>query len=160
MTKAAAEPPEDFRSRFRRHLPRSNDLTLIVLKGHLLLEELIDGIIADSLSNPTALTPARLTIFQRLRLARALVNKVLDGPLDSAEKLNTLRNRMAHHLEPPQFERDVTAFLRTLEDLEVPVTKYEEMSTARRLKEAIAFLCGHLSGWRQGYAAVRRLDPA
>lgn len=82
---------------------------------------------------------------------------VLDDLLDSAEKLNTLRHRIAHHLEPPQLERHVAEFLRLLEDPEVPVAEFEMESTSKRLKRAIAFLCGKLSGWREGYAAARRL---
>ena len=38
-----ARTDEDFEDRFRRHFPRrSNDLTLIVLKGHLLMEEAVN----------------------------------------------------------------------------------------------------------------------
>lgn len=71
MAQAPATPPEDFVTRFRRHLPRSNDLILIVLKGHLLMEEVLDGLIFEQLLNPAALDQVRLTLFERLRRARA-----------------------------------------------------------------------------------------
>ena len=38
----------DFEGRFRRHFPRrSNDVALVVLKGHLLLEESVNRVLVD-----------------------------------------------------------------------------------------------------------------
>src|ERR1700751_3445728 len=96
---------EDFQDRFRRHMPRSNDLTLIVLKGHLLMEEQINRLITISLPNPGALEQARPNLFLRLAIARALYKpRTFDSLFNAAEALNTLRNRLAHHLEHPQIE--------------------------------------------------------
>jgi hypothetical protein len=88
----ATFPPEarDFEDRFRKHLPRSSDLTLVVLKGHLLMEEQIDGLISDLLPNPDALALARPNLFFRLRLARALLSPgTLRELLDAAESSST-----------------------------------------------------------------------
>jgi hypothetical protein len=66
---------EDFEDRFRRHLPKLKDLTLIVLKGHLVIEEAVNRFIGSLLPNPDALPsgPTGLTCFQRMRLLRALL---------------------------------------------------------------------------------------
>jgi hypothetical protein len=118
---------------------------------------LIDGIIAEMLPNPGALKSANLSFLNRLHLARALLPpSALNDALAAVEKLNTLRNRMAHRLESPQFEQDIDGFLRLQEDRQVSVAEYEKESRAKRLKRAIAFLCGRLCGWRDGYAATQR----
>ena len=65
-------PASDFETHLRRCLPGSNDLGLIILTGHLLLEEEIDGLIFENLANPAALQQAGLSFPQRLCLARAL----------------------------------------------------------------------------------------
>jgi hypothetical protein len=148
---------DDFRGRFRRFLPRSKDLTLIVLKGHLLVEEAINGLIDEHLSNPAALASARLGFAQRLAVLRALLSEgAFEHWLDSAEKLNTLRNRMAHQLAPPQLERHIAEFLRTLEDPDVPSGEFEREAISKRLRRAIALLCGVLNGCREGYSAAKQ----
>jgi hypothetical protein len=154
----ATFPPEagDFEDRFRKYLPRSSDLTLVVLKGHLLMEEQVDGLISDLLPNPDALEQARPNLYIRLRLARALLSPgTLGELLDAAEKLNSLRNKLVHRLEPPEIAHHVDDFIRPLEDPDAPIAEFESQPVARRLKRCIALLCGSFSGFRQGYGAAR-----
>jgi hypothetical protein len=149
------ESRDNFEERFRKHLPRSNDLVLITLKGHLLMEEQINCLLDVFLPNPRALDPARPNLFLRLRLVRALLDAGnVDRFLDAAEALNTLRNRFAHHLDHPQIEAYITGFLRLLEGPE-EITEFEKEPTARRLKRCIAALCGVLYGFGRGWAAGR-----
>jgi hypothetical protein len=61
---------EEVEARFRRHLPISNR-TLIVLKGHLLMEESVNEFLASLLPNPAALDLAKLNLSTRIRLVRA-----------------------------------------------------------------------------------------
>jgi hypothetical protein len=144
----------EFEDRYRRHLPRSSDLTLIILKGHLLVEEEINDVISDLLHNPAALAAGKLTCYQRIRLLRALLPK---GPIndffDTVEKLNTLRNGIGHHLDPPQIESRIEAFVRLFEDPEIPIVDFQREPLARRLKRSIGYLCGKMHGIHKGYVA-------
>jgi hypothetical protein len=54
---------EDPKRRFLRLIPKSNDLTLVVLKGHLLIEEQLDFFIERITREPKALNGARLIFF-------------------------------------------------------------------------------------------------
>jgi hypothetical protein len=82
-----------------------DDGTVLVLKGHLVLEELIRIKIQRTLKNPEYLVKGNLGFYQVLCLARALFD---DMPLndertsvwDVVEAWNTLRNRLAHRLAP------------------------------------------------------------
>jgi hypothetical protein len=56
--------------------------------------------------------------------------------IDAAEKLNTLRNRLAHHLDPPQIEVLVRDFLLLCEEPNDPA-----VPLIRRLKRAIVYVC-------------------
>jgi len=99
----------DFEGRFRRHFPRrSNDFALVVLKGHLLMEESVNRLLAALLYRPEAIEGANLRFHQKLCLIRALApvgpNGVVFRFADAAEKLNTMRNRLAH-LNYPQRRR-------------------------------------------------------
>ena len=109
------EMPEEERESlhyFLRHMPyQESDLTLIVLKGHLLLEQKVREFINERMLNPEALKAARLTSHQAICLAEALTlpnddPKVLWSIL---RNVNTLRNDLAHNLAPQKVERLVRA---------------------------------------------------
>lgn len=146
---------EDAENRFRRHLSNLRDVTLIVLKGHLLAEEQLNEWLSLQLSNPGALTAGRFSFSQRLCLARALVRQGhCDDLFDHVGKLNTLRNKFAHRLEPDQLDLQIKNFLRGIESPAAPVEEFEKEPTSRRLKRCIALLCGQLAGMREGAAVI------
>jgi hypothetical protein len=147
-----------YEARFKQHMPRSNDLTLIVLKGHLLLEEAIDTLLVVLLRNATALKPARLSFFARLCLVRALLPQN-DGMMKAAEGLNALRNKLAHHLGHPQVERLTNDFLDHFEnqnhiDPDDP-PNFDCIPVARRLKRYIVMLCAYFHGYAVGVDATK-----
>jgi hypothetical protein len=158
----------DFEGRFRRHFPRrSNDFTLVVLKGHLLLEESVNHLLAALLRKPEAIESASLRFRQKLCLIRALAPegaKSLEDPegpgwifriLDAVEKLNTMRNKLTHHLDHPQIEALVRDFLSLCEEWEDP-NEPEAVPLIRRLKQSIAFVCAACEAISEGISAVER----
>ncbi len=88
---------------FLLHMPDNDaDVTMVVLKGHLLIEQRIREFIAERMLAPEALTEARLSAHQAICLAEALTL-----PNDEPQKLwaflrqvNSLRNTLAHRLDP------------------------------------------------------------
>jgi hypothetical protein len=138
----------DFDSRFRRHFPRrSNDFALVVLKGHLLLEESANRLLAALLRRPEAIESANLRFHQKLCLIRGLLPGSEVGSfsrlLDAAEKLNALRNRLAHHLDYSQIEAQVRTFLSLCEEPEDPEEPddLQAVPLVRRLRWAVVFVC-------------------
>jgi hypothetical protein len=86
---------------------RTEDGTLIVLKGHLVLEELIRAKLEAAVQDPVALRKANLSFFKLLCLARAIYGEISDGAVEDPQNLwdvveawNALRNRLAHRIEP------------------------------------------------------------
>lgn len=55
-----------------KHLPRTHHTTLLVLKGHLLMEELVNDLVVILLPNPATFDPATIHLHSRIRLAEAL----------------------------------------------------------------------------------------
>ena len=86
---------------FFRHMPDDDsDITLVVLKGHLLIEQKIREFIAERMLTPEALIDAHLTSHQAICLADALTLEN-DNPRilwSVLRKLNSLRNQLAHNL--------------------------------------------------------------
>jgi len=98
-------PPEERESirYFLTHMPEmDSDLTLVVLKGHLLIEQKIREFISERVLSPAAVDEAHLTSYQALCLAEALTlpNDEPKRLWSILRKLNALRNKLAHKLDP------------------------------------------------------------
>lgn len=89
-----------------RHLPHYQEpATLILLKGHLLVEELLRGYIDRRLPNPSAFKHDQFLFAKILLLCRALSPpKMKTWAFDAAKKLNDIRNEIAHELEPEELQ--------------------------------------------------------
>jgi hypothetical protein len=143
----------NFERRFKRHFARANDFAVIVLKGHLLLEESVNHWLEGLLHRPEAIEGANLRFRQKLCLIRSLIKAPHHYTLrmiDAAEKLNTIRNKLAHHLDPPQIEVLVTDFIDLVGELDQQILNDPAVPQVRRLKDAIAFVCGHFEEGSRG----------
>lgn len=145
-------------ARFLKHLPRSQDLMLVVLKGHLLIEEEINEILTIMLNEPSALFDAHLSFRQRLAVLRSVVGSEGNQHFryDALQKLNVLRNELAHNLEPKELDRRVKMFLEQIEDPESEEA-LSELTLCERLKRCIALLCGELAGWQRARRSFETL---
>src|SRR4051794_1270108 len=88
------------------HLSVPTDTIILLLKGHLIIEEQINWVLEGILARPEALRGGRFSFSQRLRLVSAVhaipFNK---NTLAAAEELNTIPNRLAHHLDPGDLDK-------------------------------------------------------
>lgn len=138
--------------RVREHLPAGNDLTLVALKGHLLVEEALDDLIAIACSEPHHLEKLNLPFRFKPTLARALFGHLLwPGLWPLIDALNTVRNNLAHHLDSPLLQQKVMRFLsvrrehaRLLHD--PPVDPKDPSAIADRFRADVSLLIGQLTG--------------
>lgn len=88
--------------RFIERLPHGQDIDLVILKAHLLIEEEVNAIIRARLDNPDVLlAEERFESGYRLRLAQAFFKSDFQPWLwKSLAQLNKLRNRVAHNIDP------------------------------------------------------------
>lgn len=63
---------DELLTRFKKHYPKGRDLTLIILKSHLLVEERVNQLIDASFPKPEFIYKARFGFLQRLRVLQAL----------------------------------------------------------------------------------------
>ena len=139
--------------RIKRLLPRSHDPTLVLLKGHLLVEEQLFAYIVAHCQDATKLEDARLTFAQKLRLAQALSGDL--SIAHSLEKLNALRNRMAHRVEVPDFDNRLDDYLKAWAEDEFVKAKTNRGRT-RDLRNTLIVQIAMLAGMSRGVQAVRR----
>jgi len=105
--------------RFTRIMPSSSDIELNLLKGHLLIEEVLTAVIQAGLRRPEHLSFKRMHFSAKAKLARA-VFKGLDEPWvwKAVGLLNDARNSLAHGLdsyETADLIRKFEAYVRSQE---------------------------------------------
>ena len=99
LTSADAHAIASFK-KFYMLLPKSDDVALLILKLHLLVEEQVRAFVDERLPNAAALEDAKLGCHQAICLAEALSTETIHAKVwEAARKLNSLRNHIAHTLE-------------------------------------------------------------
>jgi len=153
-------------ARHKAHLPDGNDLTLLILKGHLLVEECVDELIEVSCPEPKAIFDGRAPMFHmKVRIARAMTTHVMfPGLWPMVDALNTLRNDLAHRLDSPELVNEVVEFM-NLRQSNMGVLSDTGPATdanwsLERLRSDISLLIAQLyaraAGIRQ---VVKKLEP-
>lgn len=133
---------------YRQMLPKSDDLSLVVLKGHLIIEEMLYAIAQEHCANPAALEKAKLSFAQLHQLVCALSKlPIMDTCSPAIGLLNTIRNQLVHNLEP----RELEARLAALQDMCSPEggvypPGYVKPTELPRIAEGcICFIIGQLN---------------
>lgn len=138
--------------RVRKHLPAGTDLTLVTLKGHLLVEEALDGLIATACSEPHHLENVEIRFFVKARLARALCGHILwPGLWPMIDALNAIRNDLAHHLDSPKLQERVVRFLNLRREHmalldDPPIDPTDWSAVGERFRSDLSLLLGQLTG--------------
>ncbi|MFJ4116998.1 hypothetical protein ACIPV9_11370 [Pseudomonas psychrophila] len=142
--------PPKARERFERfdsHLPSLDDPTLVVLKGHLLAEEILENLIKSKCQLPEVLDDIEIGFFLKIKIARALIGDshpngliLPDRIWGMLEALNSLRNELAHALEPKKLEAKIQRFISS-----VPSTNRTNKLKQEPNKAIYAAIVGSLS---------------
>ncbi len=129
----------------------TEDTTLAILKGHLVIEaELID-ICGRLLKSPEALEAVRVPFGVRLNLVRALAgdDAMPESFWQAMNDLNRIRNKLAHHLEPKGIDAELQQFFRRFDEVEDFCILLSDESVPERLISCFCFLTGALGGIEQ-----------
>ncbi|MBQ4680437.1 hypothetical protein [Aeromonas dhakensis] len=140
--------------KFMKHFPFDGDITLQILKGHLLAEELVREIVNLQLSHPNSLrghNGCKFECHQMICLAEAITPESNDMVWlwVALKKLNSLRNHLAHILdEQPKVDmrvKDLIEHLRKNDDgFQKFIHEYEKDIKDTRLVLCIMSICTNL----------------
>jgi len=134
---------------FNKHFSEfPDDLTLIVLKGHLLVERSLTAIISHYAQPSADLASVGLRFYQKVALAKALVPSfIFIFPQEFwsfVDLLNQLRNDLAHQLESKKLEKHLEA-MRTMFTAHQKFLGWDSYPTDEaKLKMLISFWLGML----------------
>ena len=135
--------------RFMRLMP-SGDLTLVILKGHLLVEEQMDKFIDASLGDAaSAFSSLNLPFKRKWTFAKQLHEppSLFSKVWKEVDELNKLRNLIAHDPEVPDLDARCAAFVEQTNP-EPPASIAPDGPS--RLAFAIGNLVASIAGMRLG----------
>jgi len=121
---------------FYATLPKDGDLTLLILKGHLLIEQQIRSFVFCHFPNQKALKAQKWDADRLISMGRAYCEENCAKTMavwDCFKKLNSIRNHMAHRLDGTGLDHKISDFLKTFEPLKVWGTEdniFDQVSSA------------------------------
>lgn len=127
-----------------RQLDKTDDHVLLILRAHLLIEERLRDILVRVCRSPDELRAARLSFYQVLCLCRAIVGRHDEPAWDFVARLNEVRNRMAHHLDPG----DLDGLLGSVVDKLGPDYADKMKTPTGRFRLAAVYACGYFDAIR------------
>lgn len=102
---------QERRGRFRERFWENNPYALSLLKGHLLVEEVLEEIIVSGCNDPSAVYEARLNFYSKTKIAQAIAG-ISSPAWHCSEKLNSARNELAHGRDAKVLEEKIDALIR------------------------------------------------
>jgi hypothetical protein len=108
-------------ARFTEELNHVDDVAQIILKGHLVMEGLMNESIETFLLHGELVEIAGLRVHQKITLSRAISTSDQNNKMwELVSKVNTVRNALAHSLEPTRRSRAIqelrTIYVREFKD--------------------------------------------
>jgi len=139
--------------RYKKTMSAPEDIKLIILKGHLLIEEALEDVIGNIVAHKEIFDKARMSFYGKATLAQSMcwgqheneMWKLIFG-------LNSLRNELAHSLESKIFEKNLCKYL----DYHKSISKEDpdygricELSIKEQVHMAIVYALGFLRSYER-----------
>ena len=94
-----------------KHLDFNGSEIEVVLKGHLLVENVLNRLLEKAAQNEKLITSANLSFFKLACVVQAIYEKECPAWVwESVMLLNTIRNKLAHELENPKVDALIEEF--------------------------------------------------
>jgi len=137
----------DFENIIKENLESLEDVELILLKGHLVIEQLLTEMLELELKEPQRLKSIKPMFYKKLEMYLAISgNSVLSKGLEKTLKeLNSLRNKLAHNLKHPDFESQLTTWVQHAAKKRIEDTSDPEIIKTQ-LIESISYISAFMSG--------------
>jgi len=142
-----------FEQVIRENLEPLEDVELILLKGHLVIEQFLTELLENELKEPDRLKTINPMFAKKLEIYLAIAgNAIISEGLEVVLKnLNSLRNKLAHDLKHPQFDQLLTEWVQRAarEKIDKPNDpKIIREQLIKAISRIAAFMSGALSAQR------------
>lgn len=142
--------------KLKDHLPLVKDPTVVILRGHLFVEELLDELIAANLKDGDAIQDARLSFYQKLCIVQGFIGRAgKDHILKPIFALNKLRNEIGHKLPDATLTKKLDSVLKEFFADEFDQIADDIYSKSKALRKGIISHCARLYGFIEEMAVAR-----
>jgi hypothetical protein len=140
-------------AKYKKHFPPGDDVTLIILKGHLLIEDYMYQLLAEHFERPMCLKQANLSFSKLKWVTEGLCYKSFDRWLWNAiGVVNQIRNALAHELEPRGHVEQLNKLFQIMRN-ECPVNGFfahaKTKAESEMLRRALADILFYLLAMRK-----------
>lgn len=137
----------EFEKIIRENLEPIEDIELVLLKGHLVIEQLITELLELSLEESNRLQSIRPMFNNKLEIYLAIEgNSIISEGLEKAIKgLNSLRNKLAHNLNHPGFDELLIQWAERAGRTKIE-NSHDKALVRKQLISAISQIAAFLSG--------------
>lgn len=140
--------------RINYFLEKSDSDELVLLKGHLLIEEIFDLIISFYLGQEIT-NKLNLNFYRKLLLVCGLTNRTLESDLMSQINLiNKIRNKFAHNLDS-NIKTDLIDLIKSVHGGNLAKTINRKSTYLNSLKRSFFFIFGQLIGSYEAYKVTK-----
>jgi hypothetical protein len=149
----------EFRDFTLKNLASIDDLQLLIIKGHILLEYSLNKYVAGCAANSFDINSTNLTFANTLHIASALGlfhDDESDLLQEKIKKINSLRNEIAHQME---YNESIIKSLISLFLSDDSVSDFikKTNSDLDNLRYIIVFICGEINGRRDAQIHINKL---
>lgn len=137
--------------KYKDKVLKTDDLTLLVLKGHLFIEEILGSIIKTIVTHENIVDTARLNFSQKAIMARAMCWDQHNNEVWAyIASINSLRNEMAHSLDSDRVKTKLNGLINKFksenENIENESNEYIPQNDLEWFEmvvlHCVGFLCG------------------
>jgi hypothetical protein len=152
---------EDLFASLEKHLKDIDEIEIILLKGHLILEQILNEMLMIYIQDESDLDKLNLSFSRKLDLLSALMNgqKVSIFEFQQLREINRIRNRLAHVLDFSRNHSDLKAWACKILGY-TPVTIDRKRTYKNTLLKAFYFLTAFLLGATKEIKANSHVEHA
>lgn len=130
------------------------DMEMILLKGHLILEQTVNQLIDIHVKDPKRIDSMNLMFARKIELLSALIGHQFSEHYEHLKELNKIRNKVAHELFFDKYHEDLKSWACSV-NMYTPKTLDRKRTYKNSVIKAFSFLSGLLIGMEKGIMAVQ-----
>jgi len=142
-----------------KHLQKTDDIELILLKGHLVLEQTLNELLSVHINSERRLDSLNLMFSKKINLLIALEDggRFMGSEISQLQEINRIRNKLAHKLDFDEYHDDLKAWACTVVGY-TPVTLSRNRTYKNTLIKAFYLPAGILSGFAAGQKSNKKFN--
>ena len=129
---------------------------MILLKGHLVLEQAVNSLIGMHVEDPKNIDSMGLMFDKKIKLLAALMGQQFPDLYRHLRRLNRIRNKMAHEVFFDKYHKDLKLWACAVNGY-TPKTLNNKRTYKNSVIKAFSFLAGYLVGLERGKRIAAKL---